>query len=479
MKKILFVIVLLVVVLGGMPLGFGFWADYQVNNSLERMSESGDIDYTVIKSTRGWFTSTSDIVLEISGEMGDAYQKYQRKAEVAEIKPLSVKLRNTIYHGPVNFAGFMQDGVSLLPTLATINTRIISVAGEELGEEGQADRVPYSIITRVGFTGEGTTSLNIPALQKKVDNDQTMVDWQGMVGKVTYSQTSKKVIADIHATGMTVESPQGRFETSGWDITADMTEVVKDIAVGDASFDLASLAFVSRQQEEKSFHLQGLKIRSSSDAEEKVLNTSVDFAMQQMGGDGQQFGPGALSMQLRRLDIDAIASINRQVKELQRQGIPQEQMGMMVGATMISVLPQILKQQPELEISELRLETEKGVISAKGKISIDASNEAVFSNPMLIRDAVVADFTMQIPESVLLAINVMQIKKELSAQGVEYSEEQLESMANNQAGKKIEGLVAGNILERNGDLYSFTASMSNGQVTVNGRPFQIPGAPGM
>lgn len=477
MKKILLVIVLLVAVVGGMPLGFGFWADYQMNRMLEQMSESGDLDYTVIKSRRGWFSSSSDIVLEISGDMGDAYQKYQRRAEVTDIKPLSVKLRNTIYHGPVNFAGFAQDGVSLLPTLATITTRIVSIGGEEVGEEGQADRVPYSIITRIGFSGAATTRIDVPPLHKMVDNAQTTVDWQGMVGEVSYNPANRRMVADIKAAGMSVDNPEGRFETRDWNISADMTEVVKDIAVGDATFEVASVAFVNRRQEGKDFHLQGLKISTSTDADEKILNSRVDFALQQVQGDGQQFGPGQFSMQLRKLDIDALASINRQVKELQKQGIPQEQMGMMMGATMISVLPQILKQQPELEISEFSLMTDKGAISGKGKIAIEASDEAVFSNPMLIRDAVVADIRVQIPESVLRAINVMQAKRELTAQGLDFSGEQIDSMARNRAGKKIEGLVAGHILERSGELYIFAASMSNGQVTVNGRPFQVPGAP--
>lgn len=465
MKKTASVMALIILLLGVTPFGFGFWVEQRVHEMLGQMSASTQVSHRLIRAERGWFNSTYEVVVEFTGEAAERF-RHRPDGQAGDPRPLSLTLLNTVHHGPLPF---ITGGALPGPALAAIDTRIIAVAGEALEQEAD-NGIAYSILTRLDFAGGSSSHARIPPLQRRLNGGQTQIDWQGLQGELHYDPAGRRVVAEFLARALVVEDDNGRLEMGDWGMALDLTEVVEHIAVGEASFSLALLDFANKQQPDKGFHLQGLSLNSHSSAADEVLHSQADMQLQKITGDGRQFGPGSLSIALRNLDIDAVSGINRQLRQLQEQAVPQEQMGMMLGATILSKLPQILRQRPELELAGFRLDTGEGIINGSGKVSIDSSNPAVLANPMMIREAIVAEVLLQIPAPVLQTIQVLQLEKELAATGL-YTAEQISSLAAARARQKVEMLVANRVLEKADGHYRFSASMSQGQVMVNGRPF--------
>jgi uncharacterized protein YdgA (DUF945 family) len=457
------------------PLAFGYWADLRINDVLERMSRSDNIDYTVIKYQRGWYSSSSEVVLEVGGEVGDAYTEYQRQADMEAIRPLRLKLRNIIHHGPFSFSMLQNGDTCWLPALAVVETHLLSVAGEEMPDQVSSVNDSYSIITRIGFSGESSTRFDISPLQRVLQDMETKVDWQGVQGKLRYDPKNRRVVVDVHAPGIMMENLGGKFEAEEWSFAADMAEVVENISVGEVSLQLGKLSFRDEGQEDMDFLLEELVMTGESEISGDVLHSHVRLELQHFTEGHQKYGPGVLSLVFRNLDIEALSGIRAQMQELQMQGVPQEQMGMMMGAHMVSLLPQLLQRRPELELTQFRLDTRQGPIQASGKVSIDAGEDVALMTPEMIKGALVVDMNLRIPGTVLLAMNVRQSRNELLASEAEYSREQIEVMSRTMAQDKVDALVANQLLQREGEHYTFTANMNNGEVRVNGLLYPVTG----
>jgi uncharacterized protein YdgA (DUF945 family) len=204
----------------------------------------------------------------------------------------------------------------------------------------------------------------------------------------------------------------------------------------------------------------------------------VDMGIEKLMIGDKGFGPGVYTMALRNLDAESMAKINNEIKQLQKQGIPQDQLGMMLGVKMFALLPTILKKGPELEIPELSLDSDYGKIVGKGKLGFDTSNEVALANPLLLASAVIADAEFSIPEAFLVAIEMNSVRKDVAALGLDYTDEQMQQEASNRIKQKMSSPAAQQFFQLKDGNYSFVASYVNGQLTVNGRIVPLAGLGG-
>jgi uncharacterized protein YdgA (DUF945 family) len=453
------------------PVGFGIVAENRLRAILDELSRSGAIDYAVVKIDRGWFNSSSVVELELTGDIGRAYREYQIKAKRRQIKPLSITLRNEIHHGPFVFADAGRGAQAWLPSLATVNTQIIGYGTGVRPEQP----VPVNIRTRLRLFGGGVTDISAPAWKGMVEAGRTQLVWKGAHARIRHTRGFGHVYVTASAPYFEGSDPGARVVLSGLQFEAHSRKGIEALSLGNFSFKLARLEMDSRADKAaRRVMLDDLSIDGSSSAAADTINSKVQMQFGLLRVGDLRLGPGKYTMALRNLDAKALAKIDRAMADLKRQQLPVQQRNMMLGATVLSVLPQLLTRGPVLDIPEVRMQTQYGPVSGRGKLTVDTSDKAVLSNPLLLRKALVAEVEIKVPQKLLQAMAVRELKQDLQELQLKYSDEQIAKLARERVKRNLERSVLGKFVVLRDGVYTLSASLSGGQLTINGQPFQVP-----
>ena len=193
--------------------------------------------------------------------------------------------------------------------------------------------------------------------------------------------------------------------------------------------------------------------------------------------DGRTYGPGGLTLELRKLDAPSLRKLQKAIRDVQARSpqVSPEEVNRMVLAEFGQILPELVKHSPEFEITRLDLKTGDGDVQGRAKIVFQGDNPLALSNPLLFLSAVTAhaEFSVAGPllERVLESID----RKELTELGKDengrrMSDEELEVLAVTKRQERLDGLVTNHILIREDGDYKARADFERGRLTLNGRP---------
>ena len=469
MKKSL--ITVLVLVLGVVllaPFGLGFIADKRFTGLLDKMAESGMIDYTVLRTERGWFSTEMDVVMEISGDMADAYNEYRKSAGKPVVANPGVMLKNRLYHGPIAVASFSEMGSSLSPVISRVKTDVYV----DQGSNTDAEPLPINIETLFKPAGGGITSLTMDSWKGDIAEGEAQLQWEGVNGQFVFSNGFATQTIDLVAPLLSISAEDGMLNVQDMSLKTDTYIGLHEIELGTASVSVGKMVF-QNPKDKQNVSVDGLLIAAESTASGELVNSTMSIEMGVIDVAGLKYGPGVLTIELNNLDAASLAKIQKQVREMRGNNMPEEQLSMMMGATLLSVLPDILKQAPELVIKDISLDSPHGKLNIIGSMRIDSSNEMAMANPLLLAEAVIADLRVSIPEDLMVAMNKHEVQKELEAENLEHTPEMLEEMARNRVTMKMSPLVAQGMLVYADGEYTLNMSFEAGKLELNGQEIPI------
>jgi len=166
MKKLLITILILVLGVALLaPFGLGYVADKRFIALLDKMAESGMIDYTVLRTDRGWFSTDMDVVMEISGDMADGYNEYRASAGKPVTANPGVLLKNRLFHGPIAIASFSDMGTLFSPVVSRVKTEVYV----DQGASTDSEPLPVNITTLFKLVGGGATSLSMDSWKGPIE----------------------------------------------------------------------------------------------------------------------------------------------------------------------------------------------------------------------------------------------------------------------------------------------------------------------
>jgi len=463
-KTIGYILVLLVVVIAAAPFGFGFWADARLNALLDDFNKAGVVDFTVIKTNKGWFSSNVIIEAELSSAMSQKLKK--TKAGGADLDPPKIVLESTLHHGPFPF---MSGKFSLAPVIATVDTKFL----KDLESNEALINIDYEMLTEFNLTGNTTVFLDIPEWSGPMGKDNATVEWKGLVGTIKLAKGLSHADMDVQAPLLKINSETGGLTIGSLNLKSTSKVGIAGLSLGKADFSIGNIEFNDKKAG-SAFSIGNTTIKADTSESGGNLDSKLDFNMADLKIAGDAYGPAVFSMAFRNFEANSIARINEKLKEIQAQGIPQDQANMMMGMALMSELTNLLKEGPEIEIAELSLASTVGKLTGNASILIDASRPELLSNPMLIKDAVIGKLDFEVPEELLVAFNMGVLRKELKDVSIQYTDEQLKTMAKSRVNKRMEAMVSANIFIKVGNMYKISASFEKGVPTVNGKILPIP-----
>lgn len=465
------IIAVLVLVFGAVllaPFGLGFIADKRFIGLLDKMADSGMVDYTVLRTERGWFSTEMDVVMEISGEMADAYTKYRKEAGKPVTANPGVILKSRLYHGPVAVASFSDMGSSFAPVISRIKTDVYA----DTGDGSDSEPLPFDIETLFNLGGGGITLLSMDSWKGEVENGTAQMQWDGINGQIVFSDGFDETAIDLVAPLFSVVGDEGVVKVQDMSLKTDTYLGPQDIELGNAVIAVGKLGF-QETAGKVNVSMDGMSIAAQSSASDELVNSTVSMKMGIIDVAGVKYGPGVLAMELNNLDAASMAKIQKQMKELRRSNMPEEQLSMMIGSTLLSVLPDLLKQAPELIITDLSLDSPHGKFKMTGSIRVDASNEMAMENPLLLAEAVIADLSLSMPEALLVAIKKYEVQNELEAENLDHTPEMLDEMARNRVTMDMSPLVSQGMLVYVNDEYTMNMRFEAGKLELNGQEIPI------
>lgn len=463
-KGIVFIAIVLVVVLLA-PFGFGYWADARMDALLDEMSETGVLHTQVIKRERGWLRSTSEVVFEIRGNVARGYEEYLRNAG-AEVEPLRCTVRNRIHHGPIPLTD------NLRPAVAVVDSELVA------GPRCQAlqERLKLTVRTTLAFDGGGVSRISMPEQSVTADGGSGLIHWHGLDAKVDFSGDFERVRTEIVSPGIDLSDPTADVSVRELRWYSDVKEGLEGLELGTFDFTVASLEVNPKTGEGLTTTLRDMALRgASTEGENATVDTEVSLRAQRLSAGDLDFGPAQYVIALRNMDAAAMAKITDTLAEARRKNLPEQQAGMLVGATLLGLLPDILAKGPVLEVTDLSIASPFGTAAGAARVTIDTSDPAVLQNPMLLAQALVVDASLKVPEDLLVALAKRSIAKELQGMGGQYSDEQVTAMARMRVRQGMASEQAQQWFVLDEGTYKLNLHMDQGRMTLNGRPVQ-PGA---
>jgi uncharacterized protein YdgA (DUF945 family) len=430
-----------------------------------------------------------------------SYQDYQRGVFSSQlkmvVKPIagaekswlkagqSVLLDETVSHGPFPLASLKS--FNLVPAMAAVNTRLVNNdVTKQLFEIAKGES-PFDINTRISYNGDTKSDISLKPLDYEKDTDKVSfsggeftvsADNQGSLVALTGEAKSGQINA-VNEYDQKVQVTFNNLKTDGTSSLASFGE-----RIGDQTIDLERLAIAVEGKDLA--ELKGMRIAGKSDlsADKKKINSQLEYSLNNLKLQNQDFGSGQLMFKVDGIDGAAMHQFSQQYQAqtqalLADPGLAQdpEQYQQKAVEALFSSLPILMKGDPVVTLSPLSWKNAKGEsafnLSLALKDPAQATGEAQTLTQQVDRSVKSLDAKLTIP---------MDMATELMTQVARLEGYQQEDAAK-LAKQQVQGLAAMGQMFRltttADNAISSSLQYANGQVTLNGQKMSLEDLVGM
>lgn len=445
---------LLAAAVAAVPYLFGLRVEEAYKEKLQAATEQGELSVTRTSFERGWLSSTAETTLAVAGT------------------PVSVTMLHRIHHGPVPIT----DSIEFNPVLAKVNTQL-SLTIPEVKSPPQ-----ISMNSTVQLSGEIDSQISVPPYKHSGAEGES-VEWRGLTGTGSVSADTTRVKLDLSAPLLKVNNAQGKFEASGLSVAVDQTKSPSGLGTGSANLGINK---ISIEAGESGSSVNGVRMTTSTSEAGGNVTSNIDIRLQSVIAGETSFGPGQMTMQLRKLDAQALLKYQNEARAMQKQKVPPEQLAAMMMGKLLQLAGSLAKKAPELEISKLNLKIKDGEVSGKAKFVLDGSQLDVVENPALLMMAFSGEGELAFDEPVLKALSEKEIHQQIETLKTagKLSKADIDKLTPQRVSEitavalptQMDKLITRLNLIPDGQQYKITGAIKQGRFLVNGQPFQ-PGGP--
>ncbi|WP_312829897.1 YdgA family protein [Pantoea anthophila] len=291
---------------------------------------------------RGVFSSKVNLVVQADSQTEDN----------PLLKPgQSVILNETIDHGPFPFAQLKH--FNLIPSMASVHTELANTDAVKKLFELTGNKSLINADTRIGYSGATDTALRI--LPVDYQNAQTgeRLATNGGTFNVSADNKGDKVSldSDVDSLALTTKNEMGQpvlFTVNGLKLSGNTHLSPEGVRIGDQAVDIEKVNASINGQDALTLHR--MKGSSSFDNSNGKIGGNIDYKVESVQLQKQDFGQAALKMKLSQFDAQAVKAFsdryNAQMQTLLNQpGITEDPMRYQAGVHQIlmSNLPLLLK----------------------------------------------------------------------------------------------------------------------------------------
>jgi len=447
--------VLTVIIIGaagtaaGLPYYNGMQAEKHLDSAFDRYTTPGALTFTKGDYQRRWLDAdaSSSVTLSIPND------------------PLTLELKHQIKHGP-SLAGMDAYTITTTPVIPEkISAEIAHYFG---------DATPLLITTRVHLDGREENEITSPAFTgSALKKPEVAIEWQGVSGTLNHNKEKDHGVAKMTAPGLKVSDSKAEMVVGPITLSADMTRQREKVWTGDSQMAMESIAFKFSDPAKPNFRLDNLRIASNQSAETEQLHTvNVTIEADQITVDDYKLTNPGYAVEIKHLDIDAWTELNEKLTEIQATSSDPRIAGQMAGIAFVSSLPAILKSGPEFTITRLGAETPDGTVNSMLRLAYTGNGQLQLDAPVAMLMDLEGEFEFEIPQTLMRKAISESSKKRIlamaAAKKLEYSNEELETMATQAVETQLNLFLQQKWLLAEGESYQTKITYNKGQLTING-----------
>ncbi|MBA3562461.1 MAG: YdgA family protein [Gammaproteobacteria bacterium] len=440
MKRTLVIVVSIALALAlVMPGIVGVLAQERHKRQIEMtMQESPHIEMVADEYDRGWFNSRGRYRVELSDKL-EAFFPRETGMDNGQRGPVTLVIDSRLHHGPFALATALDEGGTFLPVLATVESKLSIVSGDETLLE-----LPGTVITNIHLTGGGTARYAYDRLT--LDNEGKRFTSDGAEIAVNFNASATRVDGEGKLEGLHFEDPKGRLEMNP--VTFSWTQSLTDFGFWAGETLLKMPAATYAGQDVGDMALRGLQVQYAVRMPEEYVVASAELVLQELEADAWRAGPAVLSVELARADPVAFGRLTQALQNTSAGAKPAAGAGIAESSGELSAL---LAEGAIFDLHELRVQTPDGEVLAKLHLEFP-ENAAVAKDAMLALGGLVAELDLRLPKAVVAAAGA----------------------ADPQSGQYVQLMLDTGFIQAQGDYYVTHAAYKGGLLTVNGIPLPLP-----
>lgn len=483
MKKFTGLVVLLAALVLGSYYGMGYLTERKVRESLNIVNQSNGVAAEIVQYKRGWFTSEASLDWRL--HVPERVVQKDGTSQTVPAEDYQMQMPITIYHGPVIFSDRgIKFGLGFAHTVLTLPAQYTDKFNNLFSSQSTQPKLDMSFF--VNYLGNTSIDTSLPAFKLFAKEGNAQFNWLGMSTSTSVSSNMSEVDGNITIDGLHFTKDQ--IDTTMSAITSEynLHKTPTGLFLGDASLSFPSLVVMNKDA--KLLELGQFDMRSNSDIDDGLFSSQFKTSLEKIVANGKTYGPGNLEVAIRNLDADVLAKLNDQLNQLQQGTDAQRQQAVLA---MLPELPRLFSKGAEFEISEMNFVMPQGTLEGNLMVSLPKGE---FGNPFELMQKIQGNGKLKIPAAVVQQLMTESIKQKMmspqpsaSQQGAvdqvqpqastdtttqaATSSADVNEQATTMATKQLSTLVQNGVLTVQGSDYVIEVSLNQGQLAVNGKPF--------
>ncbi|MFZ2267200.1 MAG: YdgA family protein [Azonexus sp.] len=409
---------------------------------------------------RGLFSSTETATIELVGLSELSSEAPEEGAlpetsSTAPASPIQITVRTVIQHGPL--AGFSTVAAAVADSELVLTAEQQQQVSALLG-----DKKPLQIHTVFSLFGGGTSTLSSPAfaldLPKKADGKTARASWSGFQMSVDFSSHMKRYTMQAEAPGLEIKDDTGGVaQFTGLHMSGNQERMFDDVPgfySGTTTMKLDQLSFVEGGENvPEGIAKQPLLLKQLSyDASIPVNGEFIDLigkiGVETAQFQAQDYGPVHYDFSLRHLHARSTAELYKAL--MKWYGDPARLAAKESGSPLMGMEAlrepalALLKYSPELHLDRISFKSPQGEAKISASAKLGALQPEELANPFMLLGKLDINADLALPEDII---------------GGTLRAEQLAAFTE-------QGYVT-----RDGNMLHSKITFANGQVAVNGKPF--------
>jgi uncharacterized protein YdgA (DUF945 family) len=457
-----------------------WWTGKQVESRLadnaKQLEEVPFLKVVKREFKRGLASSTEDVTIELFGGLRQALEQARKDDPAANaaaevLQPVQLTFRSTIQHGP--FAG------GKVVAAAADTELIFDAKTNDALAKAFGDKKPLTARTVFDYGGAGRTALQSPAMSttvKGADGEAVSISWDGMTMDVDFTGDMKRLVMSGKAPKFELKGAKGELMLmSAMTFSADQTRVLDDEPLlygGKQRLEIARFEFSAPKAEGEGAKPVAMRMENIVyDADMPIAGEFIDI-IGKMGAakfviGEQDYGPVNYDTSFKRMHARTVAGLYRDMVKMYADpallaGKPDPSM---VLGPMAQRAQELLKHNPEFSIDRISFKSPQGEALVSARFALkDATPEDFDQLPRLL-PKIDASAKLVLPEAMLA---------EMGAARAETPEEK--DVQRRMFAMQVQAFSEQGYVVRKGEMLESTIVFKDGQLTVNGKAIQPPGA---
>jgi uncharacterized protein YdgA (DUF945 family) len=417
-----------------LPYWFGVEAERVFHRQVAVLDSNNKFSVVESRFKRGWLSSVAETTLTLRNR---------------DITVLGV---HTIEHGPFPVSDPIRYIMNLRPLQALIHSKLSLPGTTPSG----AVLATGTLTTSVNIDSTTNTLIDIPPADTQLPDAATLA-WKRISGRVDFELSRASWQGNVNIGGVDWWQRDASLSVGESSLRFQSYPGSTGLAMGNSTLSMESLRGHIPGMEQ-SVDSTKLVIESTAVEQGQNVGYTISGTLASAVLPALEVSGGNWSLAAQDLDLDILTDLN----------------GMDIDTALpLNKLIALVAKRNAILKSTLNLVTDSGPVAAAARVQLSGNGKS--PNPLMLIGALQGDIELEMPATVAelaarSAINTEMSKMDGRGQTAENLSRKIDSGA---VSARIQSWIDSNMLTVQGDRYRFHASINNGSLRVNDKPFDF------